>query len=199
MSEFTKDINYDRIREDMKPYYPDAVDIWDPEWPEPKGPGVNVILWGDASHKDDFVTLKSKTGVYSFLGSNLYKSTSKMQRTVTDSTYSSEMNALGTTMDEAKDLVFTLRSLGVRVNMPVKIFTDSKSVFDNVTIPGSPLKKRQECIVYHKAREGIAIKFWEIFHCDGSENPADINSKVTIRDTLVKHAGHVMYGQALER
>ena len=50
VSEFTKDINYDRIREDMRYYYPDAVDVWDPKWPGPKGPGVNVVIFTDASY-----------------------------------------------------------------------------------------------------------------------------------------------------
>ena len=199
VSEFTKGINYDRIREDMHCYYPDAVDVWDPKWPGPKGSGVNVVIFTDASYKCDLVSLKSKTGVLTFLGSNLNKSTSKMQRTVADSTYSAEMAALGRALDEGQDLVYTLRFLGVKVNMPIKIFTNSKSVFDNISNPGSPLKKRRECVVYHRTREGIAIGFLELHHCDGSKNPSDINTKVTIRDTLVKHSGNVMYGQALHR
>ena len=132
-----------------------------------------------------------------FVGSNLIKSVSKMQRTVADTTKNAEMVALGAACDEARDLIYTLRSLGVRVKLPIQIFSDSKAAVDNVTIPGSPLRKRQELIIFHKCREGIALELWEIYHMDGDENPSDINTKVTARDVLNKHTGHIMCGQGL--
>ena len=107
------------------------------------------------------------------------------------------MVALGAAVDEARDLIYTLRSLGVRVKLPIQILSDSRSAVDNVTIPGSPLRKKQESIIYHKCREGIALKLWEIYFADGDENPSDINTKVTARDVLNKHTGHVMCGQGL--
>jgi len=181
----------------MKFYYPDSRIEWDPAWPDPMGDGVNPIGFTDSDQATDEVSGRSKTGVYTFVGSNLYKSTSKMQKSVSDSTYSAELKALGAAVDDAKNLVFTMWSLGVNVNLPVKIFTDSKSVCDNVSIPGSPLKKKHEAIIYHKCREGIATGFFEYYHVDGSENPADINTKVTTKYVLFKHSGNIMSGQKL--
>ena len=54
--------------------------------------------------------------------------------------------------------------------MPIQIFSDSKSAVDNVTIPGSSLKKKHESIHYHKLREEIVIRDWEIYHMDGSRH-----------------------------
>ena len=45
----------------MKFYYPDAVDIWDPQWPDPMGPWVKGTIFADSNHSGDKVTSKSKT------------------------------------------------------------------------------------------------------------------------------------------
>ena len=93
-------------------------------------------------------------------------------------------------------IYFTL-SLGIAVEMPIQIFSDSKSAVDNVTIPGSPLKKKHESIHYHKLREGIVCRDWAIFHMDGRQNPSDINTKVVTRETLGFHSGNVLAGQRI--
>ena len=164
---------------------------------EPKGKPVEVNVAVDADHATDQKTRRSKTGILIFIGSNLYKSVSKMQKTVADSTFSAEIIALGHAADETRNLLYTLRSLGVPVKMPIHIFSDSKSAVDNVTIPGSPLKKKHECIHYHKLREGIVVGDWEIFHMDGKENPSDINTKVVTKDTLGYHSGNILAGQRI--
>ena len=120
-----------------------------------------------------------------------------MQQTVADSTFSAEIIALGHAADETRNLLYTLRSLGIAVEMPIQIFSDSKSAVDNVTIPGSPLKKKHESIHYHKLREGIVCRDWEIFHVDGRHNPSDINTKVVTRETLGFHSGNVLAGQRI--
>ena len=79
----------------MSSYYPDAESIWDPEWPKPKGKPVQVKVAVDADHATDQKTRRSKTGILIFIESNLYKSVSKMQKTVADSTCSAEIIALG--------------------------------------------------------------------------------------------------------
>ena len=81
--------------------------------------------------------------------------------------------------------------------MPIQIFSDSKSTVDNVTIPGSPLKKKHESIHYHKLREGIVIRDWEIYHMDGTQHPSDINTKVVTRDTLGFHTSNILAGQRI--
>jgi hypothetical protein len=197
ISEYEKGIDFKKIMEGMKLYYPDAVDHWDPEWPLQLGDLVYVIIFVDADFATDHLTRKSKTGILEFIGSNLYKSISKLQSTIADSTYSAEIIAMGTAVDEAKNLLYTMRSLGVRVHLPISIMSDSKSAVDNVTIPGSPLKKKNEAICYHKIREGIALGLWRVMHIDGTQNPSDINTKVVTRATLVQHASSVMCGQSL--
>ena len=196
-SDYTDGIDYEQIRKGMSAYYPEAESIWDPKWPEPKGEPVQIRVSVDADHATDQKTRRSKTGIFIFIGCNLYKSVSKMQKTVADSTFSAEIIALGHAADETRNLLYTLRSLGIAVEMPIQIFSDSKSAVDNVTIPGSPLKKKHECIHYHKLREGIVCQDWEIFHVDGRHNPSDINTKVVTRETLGFHSGNVLAGQRI--
>ena len=152
-SDYIQGLDYECIRKDMAAYYPNAESVWDDKWPEPKGEPVEVTVTVDADHATDQKMRRSKTGIMLFIGSNLYKSVSKMQKTVADSTFSAEIIALGHAADETRNLLYTLRSLGIAVKMPIHIFLDSKSAVDNVTIPGSPLKKKHECIHYHKLRE----------------------------------------------
>ena len=100
ISNYTKGINYARIRKGMESYYPNAESIWDSKWPEPKGEPVEVNVAVDADHATDQKTRRSKTGIVIFIGSNLYKSVSKMQKTVADSTFSAEIIALGHAADK---------------------------------------------------------------------------------------------------
>ena len=132
-----------------------------------------------------------------FIGSNLYKSVSKMQKTIADSTFSAEIIALGRAADETRNLLYTLRSLGIAVKKPIHIFLDSKSAVDNVTIPGSPLKEKHECIHYHKLREGIVVGDWVLYHVDGDDNTSDVNTKVVTRDKMGYHTGNVLAGQRI--
>ena len=197
LSAYTRGIDYERIKKDMESYYPEAESVWDPKWPEPKGKPVEVTVMVDADHATDQQTRRSKTGILIFIGSNLYKSVSKMQKTVADSTFSAEIIALGQAADETRNLLYTLRSLGIAVQMPIQIFSDSRSAVDNVTIPGSPLKKKHESIHYHKLREGIAAGDWVIYHLDGTENTSDINTKTVTGATRGYHSGNVLSGQRI--
>lgn len=36
--------------EDMKKYYPDALDEWDPKYPNPLGEAVSITIFIDADH-----------------------------------------------------------------------------------------------------------------------------------------------------
>ena len=107
-SDYTSGIDYDQIRKGMSAYYPDAESIWDLEWPKPKGEPVQVKVAVDADHATDQKTRRSKTGILIFIGSNLYKSVSKMQKTVADSTFSAEIIALGHAADETRNLLYRL-------------------------------------------------------------------------------------------
>ena len=78
VSEFSKIRDYDKVQKDMVLYYPCANDEWDPEWPDPMELPTQVTIFVGADHATDQKTRRSKTGIMSFLGSNLYRSISKM-------------------------------------------------------------------------------------------------------------------------
>ena len=64
--------------------------------------------------------------------------------------------ALRYAVKEAISLKYLLQSLGVKVKGPAKIFSDSKSVLDSATIPGTELKRKHVALAFHAVREEYA-------------------------------------------
>ncbi len=48
----------------------------------------------------------------------------------------------------------------------------------NATVPHSQLNKRHLALAYHKVREAVASDMLNLFHIEGTNNPADIMSKI---------------------
>ena len=65
----------------------------------------------------------------------------------------------------------------VKVIGPTIMFGDNKSVVDSSTIPHYRLHKRHTALSFHRIREAIAEGILELYHIEGSKNPADILSK----------------------
>jgi len=67
--------------------------------------------------------------------------------------------------------------LGVKVNSPVLMLGDNKSVVLNSTTPSSVLKKKPCAINYHRVREAIAGNIVRYVHIDSKLNVADCLTK----------------------
>jgi hypothetical protein len=84
------DADVNEEREALQEYYPDAHEEWDPHWPEAKGKGVTITIFVDGDHASNKSDRRSITGIIIFIGTMLYKASSKRQTSVEASTFGAE-------------------------------------------------------------------------------------------------------------
>ena len=149
-----------------------------PSLPVPKGKPVRLTTFVDANLMHDLTTGRSATGILHFLNQTPIDWFSKRQNTVETATYGSEYNAARSGTDQVIDLRFTMRAFGVPIDGRTWMFGDNESVITSSTIPHSVLKKRHNALSYHRVREAIAANIMHFLHLDGSENCADVLTKI---------------------
>jgi len=145
--------------------------------PEPLGKHVTLTHYVDANLMHDLITGRSVTGILHFLNKTPVEWYSKKQSTVEVATYSSEMLAMRSCVEQIIDLRNTLRYLGVPIREKSYVFGDNESVVKSVTKVEAKLHKRHNMLSFHFVREAIARGFIHFTHIPGKENPADIMSK----------------------
>ena len=111
---------------------------------------------------------------------------STRQTSVQTSTFGSEFTALKKAVEVAITIRYHLRSMGVSVTKPTKIFVDNKSVFLNTANPASSLNKKAVALAYHFVREHQAGKVIEINHIKSEDNYADCLTK-PLNSTLFRN------------
>ena len=146
--------------------------------PPPKGKKVRITVFADANLMHDKVTGRSCTGILTLLNKTPIDWYSKRQATVESATYGSEFVAARIAVEQIMDLRYTLRMFGVELDGPAYLFGDNLSVITQSTIPSSTLKKRHNAIAFHRVREAVAAKIIIFLKIDGTENPADILTKL---------------------
>ena len=157
--------------------YPGAKEDRDPNEPEAFGKELETSIFFDANHAHDKKTRRSISGILIYVGSTLVQWISKRQGCIASSTYSAEFMAMRTAVEEAISIRYMLRSLGVPVEAPTKLFGDNMSVINNAREAGSELKKKHIAISYHLVREAVAAKIVLPIWCNTKENLADICTK----------------------
>ena len=145
--------------------------------PEPRGNEFVIRVYVDASHADNKVNRKSRTGFIVFLNSSPIYWYSKKQGGTEGSTFGSEFVAMKTACEYIKGLRYSLRMMGIPVQNPTFVYGDNKSVLWNVTVPDSMLKKKAHGIAYHFCRQGCAKKEWLAGYIKSEHNPSDILTK----------------------
>ena len=73
---------------------------------------------------------------------------------------------------------YMVYSFGVPLNAPSWMFGDNKSVVTSSTIPHLMLSKRWNALSYHCVREAVAGGWLHFEHIPGTENPANILTKL---------------------
>ena len=111
---------------------------------------------------------------------------STRQTAVHTSTFGSEFTALKKAVEVAITIRYHLRSMGIKVEKPTKIFMDNKSVFLNIANPASTLNKKAIALAYHFVREHQAGGVIEALHIKSEDNYADCLTKA-LNSTL--HSG----------
>jgi hypothetical protein len=115
---------------------------------------------------------------------------SKRQNTVESSTFGSEFIALKQAIDLTEELRYKLRMMGIPFDETTTIYCDNEAVVKNTTAPESTLKKKHNAICYHRAREAQAAGFIRVGKILGTDNPADLFTKVVVgaqRHILLAH------------
>ena len=114
--------------EDLSHQYQYFEEELDPKFPSFKINELDITIFCDADHAHDLVTGRSVTGIIAFVGSTPVYWKSTRQTSVQTSTFGSEFTALKKAVEVAVTIRYHLRSLGVKITKPTKIFVDNKSL-----------------------------------------------------------------------
>ena len=158
----------------------------DPQFPDEKVKELDINIFCDADHAHDLVTGRSVTGIIAFVGSTPVYWKSTRQTSVQTSTFGSEFTALKKAVEVAVSLRYYLRSMGVKISKPAKIYVDNKSVFLNAANPASSLNKKALALAYHFVREHVSGDVIEIQHIRSEDNYADCLTK-PLNSTMLRN------------
>ena len=173
--------------------YSDAREEIDDRLPSPRGKELPITAFFDSDHAHDQLTRRSCTGFLTFIGRTPVIGLSRRQTSVETSTYGAEFSAMRTAVEEIIALRYMLRSLGMNVTKPTRLFGDNLGVIQNASIPGSQLKKKWTAISYHKVRECVAAGIIEPYHISGENNPADVLTKSLGSTEFNRHVGSIFW------
>ena len=169
------------LRPDFLKEYPDAKEEVDPNFPAPYGHPLETTILVDSDHAHDKKTRRSLTGLIVFVGSTPVTWMSKRQPTIASSTYAVKFSALRTATEEAINVRYCLRCLGVNIptdgSCPTKVFGDNLSVIQSSANPGHDLSKKHVAISFHVVREAIAAGIIESYWLRGEYNISNIMTK----------------------
>ncbi len=188
---------YQDFAPDFLEDYPDAKEDMDPGFPEAFGVPLETTIMVDADHAHDLVTRRSITGLLLFVGSTPVKWVSKRQGSIASSTYSSEFAALRTAVEEAQNVRYMLRCLGIPIpsdgSCPTRIFGDNLSVIQNAKNPEAELKKKHVAVSFHVVREAIASGTVYPAWLYTKYNISDINTKIIPSNEFNTHCDHIFW------
>ena len=169
--------NFDIVDHDWGHMCPDSKECVDPNTPEPLVPELKQTVMVDASHANDYVTMKSCGSYWIFLGQTPVVAYSKRLSTIEAATYGAELVMGRVALEASVAMRYKLRMLGVKVETPTLLLCDNQSVVFNLQLPSSALKKKHHACNYHRAREIISIHIARIAYVRSQFNLADVGTK----------------------
>ena len=113
-----------------------------------------------------------------FCNNTLIDWVSKWQPTIEMSVFGAEFVAMKCGMEKLRALLYKLWMMGVRVDAPSYIYRDNQAVVKNAQCPESQLRKKNNLICYHLARESMAMGESAVTHIRTEDNYADLMTKV---------------------
>ena len=176
---------------DFAEIYRDAEEPLPHRMPIPRGRGLTMTAFVDASHAANKMTRRSHTGYAVFLNRSPIVWYSKRQQTVETSTFSSEFIALKVCLEAVEHLRFKLRCFGIPMpkGEPTFVYCDNESVVKNTTNVESTLNKKHSSIAYHHCRWSVAAGVITLAHISTHENLADCFTK-----RLPVHTRNYLFG-----
>jgi hypothetical protein len=109
------------------------------------------------------------------------------------STFGSEFVALRIAVEQLEALRYKLRMYGVPIDGPADVYCDNQSVVDSSSLPQRTLQKKHNAICFHKVREAAAMQVIRGAKIDGTENLADLFTKILATFTRKKYLGSLCY------
>jgi hypothetical protein len=176
---------------DFAEIYRDAEEPLPHRMPIPRGRGLAMTAFIDASHAANKMTRRSHTGYVVFLNHSPIVWYSKRQQTVETRTFSSEFIALKVCLEAVEHLRFKLRRFGIPMpkGEPTFVYCDNESVVKNTTNVESTLNKKHSSIAYHHCRWSVAAGVITLAHISTHENLADCFTK-----RLPVHTRNYLFG-----
>ena len=182
------------IAMDWRGFYGTKKEEMPPQMPAPQGNSVRVSCFVDAENAGNVVTRRLHTGILVFVNNSLISWFSMRQDTVECSTFGSgEFVAVRISVEQLKALRYKLRMFGVLIDGPADVYCDNQSVVDSSSLPWRTLQKKHNAICFHIVRESAAIGLIRVAKIDGTENLADLFTKVLPTATRKKYFGSLCY------
>ena len=184
----------EKVALSMSKEYPEAVEEVDTTLPKPLVDELLISTFVDSDHAHDKATRRSVTGLIILVGRTPVMFQSKRQTAVATSTYKAEFAAMRTAVEETMAIRYSLRSLGVKVEMASYLMCDNLGVVQNSTIAESLLKKKHVAIAYHMVREATAASIVFPVKVHSHDNFADVLTKSLPQKDFVRLTGGLYYG-----
>jgi len=180
-------------RREMQSEYPEAVEELSINAPTPCFQPFPTTCFVDASHGGDQGSRRSISGILLFVGSTVVLGKSKMQPAVQSSTFTAEFMAMRTATELIMGLRFLLRSLGVPVTEPTRMYGDNEASINNATHFTACLKRKHNAISYLRVRECVAAGVIDLTHINTDWNYADMLTKGLCASKLTTFRDQIMY------
>ena len=147
----------------------------------------------DSDHAGCLETRRSTASTILYVNKTPVMFYLKRQATVESSAWSSEIVAARLVGEQAIDLRYRLRMLGVKVLGPTVLFGDNQGVMYNVSEPQSTLKKRHQAVAYHRIWELVAANVIRYVWCRSEVNLADMGTKCLTTGTHLRLLHNPIY------
>ena len=85
-----------------------------------------------------------------------------------------------------------MHSFGTEVNKPMKLYSNSKTVFNSLATEDSLYKKKYTVIVFHKLQEATVVGIIRPYHVSSEENKSNFLTKATRRDKYNKATNQIL-------
>jgi len=181
------------LQPDFADQYSYASEEIDAMFPRAIGAELAVTIFFDSDHAHDKITGRSISGIIVMVGRTPVIWKSKRQGAIQTSTYGAEFSAMRLATEEAHTMRYMLRSLGIRVEKPTRLYGDNLGVIQNATMPEGTLKKKHVALSYHFVREAVAVNVVSAFKVPGKDNFADVMTKPLERDGFMHHTCGILW------
>ena len=109
------------------------------------------------------------------------------------STFGSEFVALRIPVEQLEVPRCKSRMFGVPIDGPADVYCDNQSVLDSSSLPQRMLQKNHNAICFYDVRESGVNGVVRVAKIDGTENLADLFTKVLPTATQKKYLGSLCY------